>query len=685
MAESSRHCKRYLQLGREAVCIVCPDRVFAETAAEHLFLSTQCDATIITTIRYRNDDTVEGLLPSDRKNNVVYIDRKTCADGHEQIILGMFDCFTAALDLRDDAITIRFGSQAPVQTLLDDVLQAALQPVLDALGGFILHGACMVRDGRAIVLMGDSGAGKSTTAFNLTRFGFTGYADDAVLVTPQGDSMAVWPLTRKLSLRPLSFRMFEMQGIAMGRYKKIGEKYFFTQNTRSPDGAALEHICFLNVNGEAETHIRHLSREQTLEILGANNRHFSFMGRDTSQKYARMLARKVPMPIQACLGTDLDRQGAQFESLFCGGKNQTATQRNAGDIPVSRSHKESLIRKAWSCAGREPLGSLIPLLGDFDPKIFKLALGFFQTLALARLKVLAMPDGPAAGPTADPAPWVRAGLWSKGAKALLEQVGEEVLNKFAVSWLKSAPLLYPFLSARLAHNARARAMLETAWQHCAAHSGTAQGDGMSQMHLLNYHDLDIWATPDADRWWYETVIAGQGPLSLYCWIAAPILEQKQRLVARLMELPGGSTVTWIPIITDGETIAGCETLLKTASSHGLRTMLCRRTPLCCITPSQADGLMQNGAFDGDGKIPRGEAAIYDRPGHRLLTPATDDLCALAWSEAHVRFESRPYDACATCLHYGLGLCRGGFFPLSGRRHANATMRRTRGKHTRKST
>jgi hypothetical protein len=665
MAELSTDCKRYLQLGRNAVCIVCPDREFADIATEHLFLSAQCDASIIATIRYHSDDTIERLLPRDRKENVVYIHRESCTDGHEQIILGMFDCFTAALDLREDTITIRFGSQAPVQALLDDVLQAALQPVLDARGGFILHGACMARDGRAIVLMGNSGAGKSTTAFNLTRFGFTGYADDAVLVTPQGDSMTVWPLTRYLSLRPLSFRMFEKQEIAMGPYKKIGKKYYFAQNPCSLDGAALEHICFLDLSGETETHIRHLSRERTFDILRANNRHFSFMGRDLSLKYARMLAWKVPSPIRACLGTDLDAQGARFEHLFCNEKKGAAPQPSAVGDPNSRSRKAALIRKAWSHPGQEPLESLIPLLGDFDPKIFKLALGFFQTLPLARLKVLAVPHGPTAAQTGDPASWVGAGLWSKGSESLLEQVGEEVLNTFAVSWFKSAPLLYPFLSVRLAHEARARAMLETAWRHCNAQCGSADGVCITQLHLLNYHDSDIWATPDADRWWNDTVITGQHPISLYCWVAEPVREHEMRLVARLAELPAGSSVTWVPVIARRRDITGCMTLFETASSQGLRTMLYRRTPLCCIAQQQADDLMQFGAFDGDGRITNGKVVMYDRPNHRLSNPAVDERYGLAWSETHVRFDARPYDTCATCLHYGLGLCRGGFFPAVG--------------------
>lgn len=665
MKESSTQHKRYLRLGRSAVCIVCPDRAFADTAFEHLFLSTQCNTSIAATIRYDEDDTVEALLPARRKDNVVYIDRKSCTDGHEQIILGMFDRFTAVLDRCGDTITIRFGSRASVQTLLDDVLQAALQPILDARGGFILHGACMVRDGRAIVLMGNSGSAKSTTAFNLTRFGFTGYADDAVLVIPQGEAMAVWPLTRELSLRPLSFRLFEKQGIVMGRYKKIGGKYYFAQTHWSLNGAALTHICFLDVSGETETQIQHLSREQTLEILEANNRHFSFMGRDASQRYARSLARKVPTPIRVSLGTDLDYQGAQFENVFCGRQKATIALTVAWDQTASRSHKASLIREAWSLPGQEPLESLIPLLADFDPMIFKLMLGFFQTLPLARLRMLAVPEGPTAGYTNDPAPWVKAGLWFEGCKALLQRAGEEVLHKFAISWLKSAPLLYPFLSALLAHDAGATALLKTAWQRRGVQSGTAARDCIAQVHLLNYHNVEIWATPGADRWWHGIINARQQAISLYCWIAEPVQSNEDRLVTRLAALPGGSTVTWVPVITEGQDIAGCMALLEAALFYGIRTAIYRRTPLCYIRKPQAEDLMQIGAFDGDGKTSNGEVIMYNRPGNRLPAPVVDDAYGLAWSEAHVHFESRPYEACGTCMHYGLGLCRGGFFPSVG--------------------
>ena len=397
MTDTPRQHKRYLELGDAAVCLHCPNQAFADTACAHIFLTPHFKGPTIATIRYVIDDSVDELLSFKRKENVVYINRQTMTDGHERIILGMFDAFTAVLELRGMEIIVRFAAQAPVQALLDDVLQAALQPVLDNLGGFILHGACMVRDRRAIVLMGNSGAGKSTTAFNLTRYGFSGYADDAVLVTPKDDGLVVWPLTRQLSLRPLSFKLFEKQGVPLGIYQKVGEKYYFAQTTQTLCSAKLVHICFLELSGESETHIERLTIEQTFEILNANDRHFSFMGRTVAQKYARILAQKVPEPLSVQLGTDLQYQGSVFERLVSGRNLETVDPKKPSKLVSSRSHKSALIRQAWSLPNQEPLRQLIPLLGDFDPTIFKLALGFFQTYPLAGIKVLAAPDSDLGG------------------------------------------------------------------------------------------------------------------------------------------------------------------------------------------------------------------------------------------------------------------------------------------------
>jgi DNA polymerase III delta prime subunit len=661
MADASRQHKRYLELGDAAVCLHFPNQAFAETACEHIFLTPHFEGPTIATIHYVVDDSVDDLLSFRRKKNVVYIDRKAMAGGHERVILGMFDAFTAVLELRGMEIIVRFAAQAPIQTLLDDVMQAALQPILHNLGGFILHGACMVRDMHAIVLMGNSGTGKSTTAFNLTRHGFCGYADDAVLVTPKDDALVVWPLTRELSLRPLSFKLFEKQGISLGRYQKVGEKYYFAQTTQTLCGAKLAHICFLELSGESETHIERLTVERTLEILDANDRHFSFMGRTGAQKYARILAQKVPAPLSVQLGTDLQHQGSVFARLVPDHNLETVAPKQPRKFVSSRSHKSALIRQAWSIPNQEPLRQLIPMLGDFDPKIFKLALGFFQTYPLAGIKVLAAPDRNKCDYTKDPAPWVRTADWADGCKILLERAGLEVLQKFAFSWLKSAPLLYPFLMGQLGEDTEASELVDQAWNRIQAQDNTTHSDQGNHIHLLNFHDRAIWTAPESNRWWQDQILVGQSSIHVYCWVAQEGSNHWEPLLPNLESLSDGSTVTIIPVINDQRNIASSIALVRKALTRGIRVALCRQTPLCCLANEQAHYLLEAGAFDFNGKLSKGQVRFFCKPGDALPVPESNNKLGITRVHTHARFEDSPYAECGTCRLFGFGLCRGGFF------------------------
>jgi hypothetical protein len=657
---------RYLKLGAVAVAIHCPNAAFADEACEHIFLSDRFEGPTVAEIRYTHDDSAADQFSAQCKDNVVYINRSQMDDGHERIVLGMFNAFTAVLEVRVNNVVVRYPSHAPVRLLLDDVFQAALQPVLDHLDGFILHGACMVRDNKAIVLMGNSGSGKSTTAYNLTRFGFSGYADDAVLVTPHDGKLTVWPLTRELSLRPLSFRLFQQQGIALGTYKKDGDKYYFPQSTQTrTGGAALEHICFLDLSGEAQTQITALNVEQTHEILTANNRHFSFMGRSDATKYARTLAQGVPAPLHALLGTDLDYQGAMYDRLFTGRKLEMAGQKRLEGRVSTRSQKSALIRQAWSSPNHEPLQQLIPLLGDFDPQIFKLALGFFQTLPMAGLLPLAVPDHNMPILEKDQAPWLRAVEWRQGCKTLLEQSGIEVLQRFAFSWIKSAPLLYPFLKVALAEERFASEPLTQAWvRYCAQINNGENDPACDQMHLLGFQNGSVWDSSEATAWWRHQFSTNRPQLQLYCWVVEGGRTDWRRLIARLENLPQVSKITIVPVLGANDAIESAMDFVQGARAQGIAAVLCRQVPLCRLTDAHAHFLLDAGALDPKVDQGKGKVRFFNQPGEPQAEVTNDNEFGIPWTDTFVRFDTHPYDECHSCHLASLGLCRGGFFAIS---------------------
>lgn len=61
---------------------------------------------------------------------------------------------------------------------------------------FVLHGAAIVRDGRALLLLGHSGAGKSTLAISALEAGWQALADDVVIVHPDRDGLCIHGIHR---------------------------------------------------------------------------------------------------------------------------------------------------------------------------------------------------------------------------------------------------------------------------------------------------------------------------------------------------------------------------------------------------------------------------------------------------------------------------------------------------------
>jgi hypothetical protein len=65
------------------------------------------------------------------------------------------------------------------------------QIVLQSPPNFVFHAACMVRDGKSLLISGRPGAGKTTLALRLTEGKFEYGGDDIALVTPDGSAIGV--------------------------------------------------------------------------------------------------------------------------------------------------------------------------------------------------------------------------------------------------------------------------------------------------------------------------------------------------------------------------------------------------------------------------------------------------------------------------------------------------------------
>ena len=95
-------------------------------------------------------------------------------------------------------------------------LEAAALTQLAALRATPVHGACIARHGRGILLCGDSGAGKSTLAYAAARAGWTYINDDASFILHDRDDRKVVGNCRQARFRPEGERLFpELRGLSV--------------------------------------------------------------------------------------------------------------------------------------------------------------------------------------------------------------------------------------------------------------------------------------------------------------------------------------------------------------------------------------------------------------------------------------------------------------------------------------
>jgi hypothetical protein len=116
------------------------------------------------------------------------------------------------VEIRPDRRTVRVNFDPRwienIPDLVDSLVIEA--PVLVLLSWFsmpYLHGAALSYGDRGVILVGEQGSGKSTTAYACSRLGFSFHAEDYVFVRREGDDLFLVgnPLTLKLCEDTVTF------------------------------------------------------------------------------------------------------------------------------------------------------------------------------------------------------------------------------------------------------------------------------------------------------------------------------------------------------------------------------------------------------------------------------------------------------------------------------------------------
>lgn len=102
----------------------------------------------------------------------------------------------------------RYVAAHPLTTL-------AFLEMLKRRGRFCLHAACLARDGRAVVIAGQAGAGKSTLALGLARAGLDYLGDDMMFLRREGETVHALGFSDAVGVTPNTAAwLHELAGLA---------------------------------------------------------------------------------------------------------------------------------------------------------------------------------------------------------------------------------------------------------------------------------------------------------------------------------------------------------------------------------------------------------------------------------------------------------------------------------------
>ena len=118
--------------------------------------------------------------------------------------------------------------QKPTKMSTPLLFQSVLIPVIGELllkkGKLLMHAGCVgTPEGDGILLLADSGGGKTTTSFTMAREGFSLISDDLVVASPSDKGIIFEPIREKMNISKKTIEFFPELSFLKKRLKKFRE------------------------------------------------------------------------------------------------------------------------------------------------------------------------------------------------------------------------------------------------------------------------------------------------------------------------------------------------------------------------------------------------------------------------------------------------------------------------------
>jgi hypothetical protein len=184
-----------------------------------------------------------------------------------------------------------------------------------------VHAACVVLDGRGVLLCGDSGAGKSTLSYACSRAGWTYVSDDASFLLNQGTDRTVMGVCHQVRFRPTVVELFpELQGQEITP-RLVGKPSIELPTSLFPnmvraDSAEVDYMVFLNRRSggppELRPYRKDVARHSMRQVLYGTPKTLA-VGYET-------IERLLTVPVLEMCYTDLDWAINRLQTLVREGR-----------------------------------------------------------------------------------------------------------------------------------------------------------------------------------------------------------------------------------------------------------------------------------------------------------------------------------------------------------------------------
>ncbi len=329
--------ERFMQLGGVSIALECADQRVTDCLALQFgdFLHDAPQAPVQLKVVFHHGR----YLPKLPEGDPIYVDERVDAYGRTHCILEAYADGDATLLFFLDGGIVRLPSdeEAGVRTAtvwivdnifvsgrFEDVVLVTLQPQLRRFGVYTIHAAGAVKDGQALLFVGGSGSGKTTTCLNLVLNGWQMLSNDVVILRDGPDGVYAWPVPDTITLRPKTATLLpQIESYPIGEQSvpnivlptdSLPAHRLVNGNWAAP--TRVKAICFPSITGEPTTTVSAYMQAIALAVLMQESA--DRWDADALEAHSDMLYRACQQAdcVQVHLGHDMAQQREVLAQLL---------------------------------------------------------------------------------------------------------------------------------------------------------------------------------------------------------------------------------------------------------------------------------------------------------------------------------------------------------------------------------